>query len=395
MSGPRVYPFARSVKKGDIMIDEELVRSMPRLGFGLMRLPRADVEKDQIDIPQTCRMVDAFLAAGGKYFDSAYVYNGSEEAAKAALTSRYPRDSYFITSKLNVNAKGITDESSAKAEFEESLRREGVDYIDFYLLHAVSSRSLPKFDKWHLWDFVRDLKAQGKIRHYGFSFHDKAEVLDKILTDHPDVEFVQLQLNYADWESLSVQSRLCYETARKHGKPIVVMEPIKGGTLADPPKPVKELLHAANPDASYASWAIRFVASLPGILTVLSGMSDMQQMEDNLSYMKDFKPLTEEERDVIRKAQDILETIEQIPCTGCHYCTGGCPEHINIPDIFSAMNLKLIYDNEVQAKRKYSFQVGNGHGGAGDCIHCGQCEIQCPQKIHIRDWMDRIAKELA
>ena len=168
VSGPRVYPFARSVKKGDIMIDEELVRSMPRLGFGLMRLPRADVEKDQIDIPQTCRMVDAFLAAGGKYFDSAYVYNGSEEAAKAALTSRYPRDSYFITSKLNVNAKGITDESSAKAEFEESLRREGVDYIDFYLLHAVSSRSLPKFDKWHLWDFVRDLKAQGKIRHYGF-----------------------------------------------------------------------------------------------------------------------------------------------------------------------------------------------------------------------------------
>ncbi len=377
------------------MIEEELVKSMPRLGFGLMRLPRADVEKDTIDIAKTCQMVDAFLAAGGKYFDSAYVYNGSEAAAKAALTSRYPRDSYYITSKLNVNAKGITDEAKAKAEFEESLSREGVEYIDFYLLHALSSRSLPKFDAWHLWDFVRDLKAQGKIRHYGFSFHDKAEVLDRILTEHPDVEFVQLQLNYADWESPSVQSRLCYETARKHGKPIVVMEPVKGGTLADPPEAVKELLHRANPSASYASWAIRFVASLPGILTVLSGMSDMQQMDDNLSYMRDFKPLTEEEQGVIQKAQKILSEIEQIPCTGCHYCTGGCPEHINIPDVFSAMNWKLIYGNERRAESSYKNCTGNGHGGAPDCIHCGQCEIQCPQKIHIRDWMDRIAKELA
>ena len=377
------------------MLDEEFVKSMPKLGFGLMRLPRADKEKDIIDIPQTSEMVDAFLKAGGRYFDSAYVYNGSEVAARKALTSRYPRDSYYITSKLNVNAKGVVDETTARAEFEESLKREGVDYIDFYLLHALSSKNIQKFDKWHLWDYVKELKAQGKIRHYGFSFHDKAEVLDKLLTEHPDVEFVQLQLNYADWESPSVQSRLCYETARKHGKPIVVMEPVKGGTLADPPKAVAELLKAANPNASLASWAIRFVASQPGILTVLSGMSTLDQMKDNLSYMEDFKPLTPEEMEVIKKAQDILASVDQIPCTGCHYCTGGCPKHINIPDIFQAMNLKLVYDNEVQAKRKYSFQIGNGHGGAGDCIHCGQCEVQCPQKIQIRSWMDRIAKELA
>jgi predicted aldo/keto reductase-like oxidoreductase len=173
------------------------------------------------------------------------------------------------------------------------------------------------------------------------------------------------------------------------------MEPVKGGTLADPPKAVKDLMKAANPDASYASWAIRFVATQPGILTVLSGMSTVDQMRDNISYMKNFEPLSPEEMEVIKKAQTILASVDQIPCTGCHYCTGGCPMHINIPDIFQAMNLKLIYDNEEQAKRKYGFQVGNGHGGAPDCIHCGQCEIQCPQKIHIRDWMDRIARELA
>ena len=242
------------------MLDQELVTKMPKLGFGLMRLPRSDKEKDIIDTEQTSQMVDRFLDAGLTYFDSAYVYNGSEEAAKACLTSRHPRDSYFITSKINVNAKGVVDAEGAKAELAESLRREGVDYIDFYLLHALSKNNIKKYDDWGIWEFVKEAKEKGLIRHYGFSFHDTPEFLDELLTKHPDVEFVQLQINYADWENPSVQSRGCYEVACKHNKPIIVMEPIKGGTLANPPKAVAELLKKADPEASYASWAIRFVA---------------------------------------------------------------------------------------------------------------------------------------
>lgn len=374
------------------MLDEEFVRSMPKLGFGLMRLPRIDEEKNIIDVEQTAEMANMFLNGGLKYFDTAYVYAGSEVASREAITSRHDRGSYYITSKLNVNA--AHDEESAKAEFEESLKREGVDYIDFYLLHALSKNNIEKFDAWHLWDYVRELKEQGRIRHYGFSFHDTPEFLDELLTKHPDVEFVQLQINYADWNNPSVQSRGCYEVARKHNKPIIVMEPIKGGTLANPPKPVADLIKEANPEASYASWAVRFVASLPGIMVVLSGMSNVEQMQDNLSYMSDFKPLNEEEKKVIEKAMEILASIEQIPCTGCHYCTGGCPMQIKIPDIFSAMNFELIYGDTKGAKRRYDQSVGNGHGKASECIQCGQCEMQCPQHIEIRNWLTKVSETL-
>jgi predicted aldo/keto reductase-like oxidoreductase len=376
------------------MLDDEFVKSMPKLGFGLMRLPRSDKEKDIIDTDETAEMANMFLDAGLKYFDSAYVYNGSEAAAKVSITSRHPRDSYYITSKLNVNAQGVHDEAGAKAELQESLSREGVDYLDFYLLHALGKGNLQKYNDWHIWEFVKEAKKKGLIRHWGFSFHDTPELLDQILTDHPDAEFVQLQINYADWDNPSIQSRACYEVARKHNKPIIVMEPVKGGTLANPPKPVADILSKADPKASYASWAIRFVASLPGIMVVLSGMSNTDQMADNISFMRDFKPLSGEEQEVIKQAQKALAGINQIPCTACHYCTGGCPKKINIPDIFSAMNLNLIYGKKESAVEHYQWCTDEEHGKASDCIKCGQCENQCPQHIHIRDWLNRIADEL-
>lgn len=374
------------------MLDEKFVNEMPKLGFGLMRLPRTDKEKDIIDVEQTAEMANMFLEKGLKYFDSAYVYNGSEEAARNAITSRHPRDSYYITSKLNVNA--AKNEEDAKNQINISLQREGVDYLDFYLLHALSESNYEKFDEWNLWDYVKQLQQEGKIRHYGFSFHGTPALLDRLLTEHDDVDFVQLQINYADWNDPIVQSRAVYEVARKHHKPIVVMEPVKGGTLANPPKKVAELLKQANPAASYASWAVRFVASLPGIMVVLSGMSNIEQMEDNLSYMGDFKPLNEKEKKVIEEAMGILSSIEQIPCTACHYCTGGCPKKIQIPDLFSAMNRNLVFEDFDGAKKRYANATQQPHAKASECVKCGQCERQCPQHIHIREWLDKVADTL-
>lgn len=370
------------------------VGQIPKLGFGLMRLPRSDKEKDIIDIEQTKKMVDMFMAAGLKYFDTAYVYHGSEAAAKEALVDRYPRDSYYLTSKLNAGSWAAKNEEEAKKEFEISLERTGAGYFDFYLLHALGKKNLPLYDKYGIWDFVKEKKAEGKIKYWGFSFHDTPEVLEQILTEHPDAEFVQLQLNYADWNSLTVQSRGCYEVCVKHNKPVVVMEPIKGGTLANPPESVKKILTDANPNASVASWAVRFAASLPNVMVVLSGMSNVEQMADNISYMKDFKPLTEEEQAVIRKAQEALDAIDQIKCTACHYCTGGCPKKIQIPDIFSAMNRELIYGQTDTAKRMYASAVEDGHGKASDCIKCGQCENACPQHLPIRSLLEKCAAAL-
>lgn len=374
------------------MLSEEFVKNMPKLGFGLMRLPRSDVEKDIIDVEQTATMANMFLDAGLKYLDTAYVYTGSEEAARKAITSRHQRDAYYITSKLNANV--AKSEEDAKNQINVSLEREGVDYIDFYLLHALSDDNVQKYDNWHLWEYVKQLKEEGKIKHYGFSFHGTPELLDTLLQKHPDVEFVQLQINYADWNNPSVQSKAVYEVARKYNKPIIVMEPVKGGMLANPPKPVAEVLKKANPNVSYASWAVRFVASLPGIMVVLSGMSDIAQMQDNLSYMQDFKPLDEEEKKVIEEAMHVLESIDQIPCTACHYCTEGCPMQIQIPDIFKAMNFELIYEDKQGAKKRYENAIKQPHGKASDCIHCGQCEMQCPQHIQIRSWLDKIATTL-
>lgn len=354
--------------------------NVPKLGFGLMRLPK--LADGKIDIEQTKKMVDLFMDAGFTYFDTAYVYdNGeSEAAAKAALVDRYPRESYTLCTKLCA-WMGAHDEKSAKQQFYTSLERTGAGYFDYYLLHALQRNNYKKYDEYHIWDFVKEQKAKGLIKYFGFSFHADPALLEELLTDHPDVDFVQLQINYADWENPGVASRECYEIARKHGKSITVMEPVKGGKLAEPVPAVKELLKAAEPDASYASWAIRYAASPDGVITVLSGMSDIEQMNDNLSYMKNFKPLTEAEQAVILKAQSILNENKEIPCTACHYCTDGCPTNIPIPEIFSVANRRK-ENSEFEGKREYTTVTSTG-GKASDCIECGQCENACPQQIGV------------
>ncbi len=355
--------------------------NVPKLGFGLMRLPK--LSSGKIDIEQTKQMVDEFMESGLTYFDTAYVYDDgdSEKAAKEALIDRYPRESYTIATKLCA-WMGAHNEKTAKQQFYTSLERTGAGYFDYYLLHALQAGNYKMYDKYHIWDFVKEQKEKGLIKHWGFSFHATPDILDQLLTDHPDAEFVQLQLNYADWENPAVTARENYEVARKHGKSIVVMEPVKGGALANPPKDVQEVFRAADKNASFASWAIRYVASLDGIITVLSGMSNIEQMRDNLSYMKEFKPLNKNEQTAIRKAQEIMTGVKSIPCTACHYCTSGCPKNIPIPDIFAARNKQLVWGQLDEGKAQYIKAVEN-NGKASDCIACGQCERACPQQIDV------------
>ena len=357
----------------------------PKLGFGLMRLPKRGFA---INVEQVKTMVDLFLEAGFTYFDTAYVYLGSETAARKALVERHPRDSFTLATKLN--AAVAPTEKAARKQFATSLERTGAGYFDYYLLHALMENNHERYEKLHLWDFVKEQKEKGLIRSLGFSFHAGPQLLDRLLTEHPEVDFVQLQINYADWENPKVTSRANYEVARKHGKLITVMEPVKGGSLADPPQEVKNLFQAIHPDMSFASWAIRFVASLDGILTVLSGMSSVAQMQDNLSYMKDFKPLNEEEQEAIRQAQRILGNAATIPCTACHYCTEGCPQQIRIPEIFSAMNRQL-GNGQMAAAREAYFRCAPAGHRASDCIACRQCEEACPQHLPITDHLKRAA----
>ena len=360
---------------------EYLGQDVFKLGFGLMRLPK--LEDGSIDIEQTKTMVDMFMAAGGTYFDTAYVYNngGSEEAARKAVVERYPRESFTIASKLCAWLQ-CHDEESAKQQFFTTLERTGAGYIDYYLLHAIQRNNYKKYDEYHLWDFVKEQKEKGLIRHWGFSFHADPELLDELLTLHPDTEFVQLQINYADWNDPDETAGECWRVARKHGKPIVVMEPVKGGSLADPAPSVRSLLENADPNASMASWAIRYAASLDGIITVLSGMSNIAQMEDNLSYMRDFKPLTDNEQEVIRKAQAELVKDNSIKCTACHYCTDGCPMGIAIPEIFAVWNREMYAKSDDGGKRAYALAT-EGSGRASDCIACGACEAACPQRLSV------------
>lgn len=374
-------------------------REMKKLGFGMMRLPKQE-DGVHSDLEQTNEMVDRFMAAGCTYFDTAYVYGEdgeSEKTVRKALVERYPRDSYTIATKLNAWLNCDSKEA-AEQQIYTSLERLGVDYVDFYLLHALQSNNWERYEEWDLWNYVRGLKEKGLVKHWGFSFHSTPELLDELLTKNPDAEFVQLQINYADMENPNVQSRAIYEVARKHNKPIVVMEPIKGGTLAAPPAPVAEVFQKANDqmgkDASLASWAIRYVASLDGIMSVLSGMSTLEQMEDNLSYMEDFQPLELQELGVIGKAQAALNAIDQIKCTACHYCMPGCPMNIPIPDFFEDMNWHKVYGKTERARGSYKNDSEKAGAKASDCIACGQCEGACPQSLPIISYLQEITEVL-
>ncbi len=361
-----------------------------KLGFGLMRLPKKLL---RIDLKETAAMVDAFLEAGFTYFDTAYVYLGSEEAARKTLVKRYPRESFTLATKLN--AMMAPTEKMAKQQFYTSLKRTGAEYFDYYLMHAIMDGNYNKYERMKLWDFALEQKEKGLIKHLGFSFHSTPQLLERALTEHPEAEFVQLQINYADWENPSVTSRANYEVARSHGKAITIMEPVKGGKLANPPEAVKRMFKEYAPDMSYPSWAIRFAASLEGVLTVLSGMSNLQQMQDNLSYMKDFRPLNEEEQAIIKKAITEMGKDPSVQCTACRYCTEGCPQRIPIPDVFSALNHRLTTGQIKESCEMYNKAVSQkGAGKASDCIACGQCEGVCPQHLKIIDELKRSAEML-
>ena len=357
-------------------------KEIKKLGFGLMRLPK---KGEEFDIEQIKAMVDRFMAAGFTYFDTAWAYPGSEDTIRQTLVERYPRESFLLATKNAAWIKCATRED-AVAQFETSLKQTGAGYFDMYLLHNLGEMRTHFFDDFDMWNFVREKKAEGKIRHYGFSFHSTPEELDAILTAHPDAEFVQLQINYADWENPAIQSRGVYEVARRHGKPVIVMEPLKGGLLASPPEAVASVLKAAEADVSAASWGIRFAANLKGVLVVLSGMSSLEQMEDNISYMKDFDGLSETQLNVIDKAREELAKIPLIPCTTCNYCAKVCPAEIGISGTFTAKNMYTLYGSLDAAKHQENWLVaGHGRKQAVNCLKCGACEAACPQHIAIRE----------
>ncbi len=365
--------------------------SIKKLGFGLMRLPQKD---GAIDIEQVKTMVDRFLEAGFTYFDTAWAYPGSEDAIRRALVERYPRDRYQLATKNAAWIKCAARED-AIAQFETSLRQTGAGYFDFYLLHNLGESRTKFFDDFDMWSFVQEKKRAGLIRHAGFSFHSTPEELEEILTRHPEMEFVQLQINYGDWENPAVQSRRCYEVARRHGKPVVIMEPVKGGMLADPPASVKAIFQAADPHASCASWALRFAASLEGLITVLSGMSSLEQMEDNLASMRGFTGLNAEQAETIEKARAALARIPVIPCTACNYCAKACPQEIGISGTFTAMNYLTLYGDKAAAKHQEAWLVDmHGRKRAAGCVKCGACEQVCPQHIAIREELEKASAAL-
>ena len=362
---------------------------MKKLGFGMMRLPLyAEGNNRNVDMVAAREMVRRFMEQGFTYFDTAYMYHNyfSEVVVKQILVDYYPRESFKLADKMPTMFLKKADD--IPAIFDTQLHKCGVDYFDYYMMHDVNASNydsvVQAFDGF---GFISRQKEAGRVREMGFSFHDDAVLLDRVLTDHPEVDFVQLQINYLDWEDEGIQSRKCYETAVRHGKKVIVMEPVKGGTLANVPETAEMIFKSHSPEASVASWAIRFAASLPNVFMVLSGMSNFAQLEDNMSYMKDFKPLTDDEYATVEKATDALKGAVAIPCTACGYCLdAGCPMDIQIPRYFTLYNTeKLLGSNGFSPQEEYYFNTAETHGKASDCIGCGNCEAACPQHLKIRD----------
>jgi predicted aldo/keto reductase-like oxidoreductase len=353
---------------------------MPKLGFGLMRLPEKD---GKIDHDEVCRMVDSYMDAGLTYFDTAYVYHGgrSEVEAREAIVKRYPRDSFTLATKLP--AWELKKPEDRDRIFNEQLERAGVDFFDFYLLHSIEDGNIDTYENLDCFNWGLKKKEEGKIKHFGFSFHGSPELLVKVLDAHPYMEFVQIQLNYADWTNPVVRSGKLYEILHDRNIPMIIMEPVKGGNLASLKPELEDKLKAVRPDKSIASWAFRFVASLPGVMTILSGMTHEDQMQDNIGTFTNFEPLSEQERVVLDEVTAIMLDIPQIGCTACRYCCDGCPMHISIPDVFRTINTMTLYDEDFRPRSFYNGLVSSGSGRAADCIGCGQCESVCPQHLPI------------
>ncbi len=364
------------------------LNKMPKLGFGLMRLPE---KGGKIDLEQVCRMVDSYLKSGMNYFDTAYVYHGgmSEVAAREALVKRHPRDSFMLATKLP--AWEIRKAEDVERLFNEQLERAGVDFFDFYLLHSIEDGSnYDTYVKYDCFDWCMKRKAEGKIKHFGFSYHGSPELLETILDAHPEVEFVQIQLNYLDRTNPVVRSERLYEILHARNIPIIVMEPVRGGMLADMAPEIEAKFKARQPERSVASWALRYVGSLPGVMTILSGMSNEEQMNDNIGTFTDFEPLQDDEMKIINEVTEKLLGIPQIGCTSCKYCCDGCPKGINIPDVFRTINTLRRYPDDWRAKNFYSGLIERS-GKASDCIACGQCERVCPQHLPIIELMKEAA----
>ncbi len=366
-----------------------------RLGFGCMRLPLLDKDdQTSFDTETFNKLVDTFLERGFTYFDTAYTYHGfkSEGTVREALVKRHNRDEFSLATKLPPRMlKSVEDQERI---FNEQLENCGVEFFDYFLLHNIGVSAYQQACKYDTFGFALKKKEEGKIKNFGISFHDTPELLDEILTAHPELDFVQLQINYVDWENPGIQSRKCYEVARKHNKPIVVMEPCKGGNLALVPEKAEELMKAYNPEASIASWAIRFAASQEGVMMVLSGMNTMEQILDNTSYMAGFKPLNEEEYRIINQVIDIINENTAIPCTTCRYCVEGCPMNIAIPDYFALYNsAKRAVTDNISSQFVYYLNLTSNHGKASDCIDCKQCEKACPQHLKITEYLKDVSAE--